>query len=426
MLEPESTPEPEPLMAALRRQRPVQLADVAFGGPVKEATEALPEANDPDRTKRQVEVAGQAYKKQQQQQQQPQPDVKDRYIVALESALLQVQTLNKKLSDELLVQTKLVKANQASNFAALLQKLGGLEAQVALLQVPEPELEMPQTPEPEPEPEKPDEKVLSKCLEHLLKEASREQVTLVDLDQAVQHAAGQVLERLNQVEVHLNATFAWIKTGFLRVENKTVTVVHDLEKSFNSSRDENSGQFHRIDQHTRKTATAMDRLEKNFNTSQDACLQRFDQFEKKSEKRITSVHQRFDAQDLVLNKTYILNLNQSAVIGACINNGLNGKRFFGRWWEQFNNILHGTVPENSELYHAQNMEELFDSEKILILFFGLIFWFIRGIDGRGGSRLARKWRLRQRIIHKAFKIIQSNGFSLLLETSWQQQRAQMF
>ena len=124
------------MMAALRRQRPVQLADVAFGGPVKEATEALPEANDPDRTKRQVEVAGQAYKKQQQQQQQQQPDVKDRYIVALESALLQVQTSYKKLSDEVLVQTKLVRTNQASNFAALLQKLGGLEAQVALLQVP--------------------------------------------------------------------------------------------------------------------------------------------------------------------------------------------------------------------------------------------------------------------------------------------------
>ena len=424
MLEPESTPEPEPLMAALRRQRPVQLADVAFGGPVKEATEALPEANDPDRTKRQVEVAGQAYKKQQQQQQQPQPDVKDRYIVALESALLQVQTLNKKLSDELLVQTKLVKANQASNFAVLLQKLGGLEAQVALLQVPEPELEMPQTPEPEPE--KPDEKALSKCLEHLLKEVSREPVTLMDVDQAVQRATGQVLERLDQLELQLNATFAWIKTGFFRVENKTVAVVNQLEKSFNSSRDESSDRFHHIDQDSRKTATAMDRLEKNFNTSQDACLQRFDQFEKQSEKRLTSVHQRFDAQDLVLNKTYILNLNQSAVIGACVTNGLNGKRFFGRWWEQFNNILHGTVPENSELYHAQNMEELFDSEKILILFFGLIFWFIRGIDGRGGSRLARKWRLRQRIIHKAFKIIQSNGFSLLLETSWQQQRAQMF
>ena len=394
--EPKSTPEPEPMMAALRRQRPVQLADVAFGGPVKEATEALPEANDPDRTKRQVEVAGQAYKKQQQQQQQPQPDVKDQYIVALESALLQVQTLNKKLSDELLVQTKLVKANQASNFAVLLQKLGGLEAQVALLQVPEPELEMPQTPEPEPE--KPDEKVLSKCLEHLLKEASREQVTLVDVDQAVQHAAGQVLKRLNQVEVHLNATFAWIKTGFLRVENKTVTVVHDLEKSFNSSRDENSGQF-------RKTATAMDRLEKNFNTSRDVCSQRFDQFEKQS-----SVDLRFDTLDWVLNKTYTLTLNQSTMIGACVANGLNRKRFFGRWWEQFNNIVYGTIPENSELYHAQTIEELFDSEKILILFVGGLAWLIRGLDGRSGSRWARKWRLRQRIIHKAFKIIRSNGF----------------
>ena len=340
--EPETTtPAPEPMMAALRRQRPVELANVAFGGP---ETEALPALPDPDRIKRQVEVAGQAYKKQQQQQQQ-QPDVKDRYIVALESALLQVQTSYKKLSDEVLVQTKLVRTNQASNFAALLQKLGGLEAQVALLQVPEPELEMPQTPEPEPE--KPDEKVLSKCLEHLLKEVSREPVTLVEVDQAVQRATGQVLERLDQLELQLNATFAWIKTGFFRMENKTVAVVNQLGKSFNSSRDENSDRFHHIDQDSKKTATAMDRLEKNFNTSQDACLQRFDQFEKQSEKRLTSVHQRFDAQDLVLNKTYILNLNQSAVIGACINNGLNGKRFFGRWWEQFNNILHGTVPENS-------------------------------------------------------------------------------
>ena len=384
------------MMAALRRQRPVQLADVAFGGPVKEATEALPEANDPDRTKRQVEVAGQAYKKQQQQQQQQQPDVKDRYIVALESALLQVQTSNKKLSDEVLVQTKLVKANQASNFAVLLQKLGGLEAQVALLPVPEPELEMPQTPEPEPE--KPDEKALSKCLEHLLKEVSREPVTLMDVDQAVQRATGQVLERLDQLELQLNATFAWIKTGFSRIENKTVTVVHDLEKSFNSSRDENSGHF-------RKTATAMDRLEKNFNTSRDVCSQRFDQFEKQS-----SVDLRFDTLDWVLNKTYTLTLNQSTMIGACVANGLNRKRFFGRWWEQFNNIVYGTIPENSELYHAQTIEELFDSEKILILFVGGLAWLIRGLDGRSGSRWARKWRLRQRIIHKACKIIRSNGF----------------
>ena len=382
------------MMAALRRQRPVQLADVAFGGP---KTEVLPALPDPDRIKRQVEVAAQSYKKQQQQQQQQQ-DTKDRYIVALESALLQVQTLNKKLSDEVLVQTKLVKANQASNFAALLQKLGGLEAQVALLQVPEPELEMPQTPEPEPEPEKPDEKVLSKCLEHLLKEASREPVTLVDVNQAVQRATSQVLERLDRLEVHLNATFAWIKTGFLRVENKTVTVVHDLEKSFNSSRDENSGQF-------RKTATAMDRLEKNFNTSRDVCSQRFDQFEKQS-----SVDLRFDTLDWVLNKTYTLTLNQSTMIGACVANGLNRKRFFGRWWEQFNNIVYGTIPENSELYHAQTIEELFDSEKILILFVGGLAWLIRGLDGRSGSRWARKWRLRQRIIHKACKIIRSNRF----------------
>ena len=381
------------MMAALRRQRPVQLADVAFGGP---ETEALPALPDPDRIKRQVEMAAQTYKKQQQQQQQQQPDVKDRYIVALESALLQVQTSNKKLSDEVLVQTKLVKANQASNFAALLQKLGGLEAQVALLQVPEPELEMPQTPEPEPE--KPDEKALSKCLEHLLKEVSREPVTLMDVDQAVQRATGQVLERFDRLELQLNATFSWIKTGFSRVENKTVTVVHDLEKSFNSSRDENSGQF-------RKTATAMDRLEKNFNTSRDAWSQRFDQFEKQS-----SVDLRFDTLDWVLNKTYTLTLNQSTMIGACVANGLNRKSFFGRWWEQFNNIVYGTIPENSELYHAQTIEELFDSEKILILFVGGLAWLIRGLDGRSGSRWARKWRLRQRIIHKACKIIRSNGF----------------
>ena len=401
--EPETTtPAPEPMMAALRRQRPVELANVAFGGP---ETEALPALPDPDRIKRQVEVAGQAYKKQQQQQQQQQPDVKDRYIVALESALLQVQTSNKKLSDEVLVQTKLVKANQASNFAALLQKLGGLEAQVALLQVPEPELEMPQTPEPEPEPEKPDEKVLSKCLEHLLKEASRKPMTLMEVDQAVQRATGQVLERLDQLELQLNATFAWIKTGFFRVENKTVAVVNQLGKSFNSSRDENSDRFHHIDQDSRKTATAMDRLEKNFNTSQDACLQRFDQFEKQS-----SVDLRFDTLDWVLNKTYTLTLNQSTMIGACVANGLNRKRFFGRWWEQFNNIVYGTIPENSELYHAQTIEELFDSEKILILFVGGLAWLIRGLDGRSGSRWARKWRLRQRIIHKAFKIIRSNGF----------------
>ena len=77
-----------------------------------------------------------------------------------------------------MVQTKLVKNNQASNFATMLQKLGGLEA-------PVPELEM-----FEPEPEKPNDKVLSKCLEHLLNKAGYEPVTLVRVDTRSQSSAG--------------------------------------------------------------------------------------------------------------------------------------------------------------------------------------------------------------------------------------------
>ena len=81
-------------------------------------------------------MAGQVYKKQQQQQQQQ--GTKDRYIHALKSALVYFEKTNTKLTDDLLVQTKLVKNNQASNFATMLQKLRGLEAQAASLHVPVP------------------------------------------------------------------------------------------------------------------------------------------------------------------------------------------------------------------------------------------------------------------------------------------------
>ena len=97
--------------------------------------------------------------------------------------------------------------------------------------------------------------------------------------------------------------------------------------------------------------------EKNFNISRDACLQRFDQVKYQSKKRATTVDLHFDAQDLVLNKTYNLTLNQSAIIGACVANALNGKHFFGGWWEQFNNVLYRMVPENFELYHPQTIKE---------------------------------------------------------------------
>ena len=66
---------------------------------------------------------------------------------------------------------------------------------------------------------------------------------------------------------------------------------------------------------------------------------------------------RFGAQDLVLNKTYNLTLNQLAIIGASVANALNGPQFGGGGWVQFSNILYCMVPENSELYHAQTIKE---------------------------------------------------------------------
>ena len=90
------------------------------------------------------------------------------------------------------MQTKLVKNNQASNFATMLQKLGGLEA-------PVPELEM-----FEPEPEKPNDKVLSKCLEHLLNKAGYEPVTLVRVDTRSQSSAGAFWSTQSLFECYLD------------------------------------------------------------------------------------------------------------------------------------------------------------------------------------------------------------------------------
>ena len=125
------------------------------------------------------------------------------------------------------MQTKLVKNNQASNFATMLQKLGGLEA-------PVPELEM-----FEPEPEKFCQSASSIC--------STKLVTNQWHWLESTHAASQVLERFDRLKVFLNAT--WIKIRFVQVKNKTVS----FEKSFNASWDENS-------QLDRKTANAMDCL----------------------------------------------------------------------------------------------------------------------------------------------------------------------
>ena len=366
-------------MAALRRQRPVQLADVEFGGGQSDSIPAAFGSEADDRIKRQVEVAGQAYKKQlqqQQQQQQPQQlDVKDRYILSLESALKHFETAHGKLADQVLVQTKLVKTDQALNFAALLRRFEGLEALVASLNVGETQPE-PETTTPEP--------ALSQCLEHLLKEASREPMTLVEVDTALQGVTGQMLERLDRLEVVLNATHDHLAALWVKMQHQ------------------NDAGFERVEDNQNKTVNAVVHLEKAFNASQEQFSRRFDQWEVDWKMFDGTAHLRFDTLDYVINQTYALTFNQSAVIDACVLTGLKGKRFFGQWWDQFQNIVHGTVPENSQLYHAQSLDELFDSEKVLIGAVAVLFWLIRSIDGRGGSRLAKKWRLRQSIWHKAF------------------------
>ena len=424
---PTPTPETaEPVMAALRRQRPVELADVEYGGPVSEPEanlpEAnLPEANDPDRIKRQVATAGQAYKQQkpQQQQQQQQQDTKDRYIVALEKALTYFEASNGKLTDQVLAQTQLIEKNLASNAATLLRRLEGLETNVALLKVPESQTE-PETETPAPEP------VLSKCLEHMLNEASH--VTLVEVDKAIQRAANQVLGRLDRLEVIFNATrdnvAAFFKTaqdqnmaGLNRLEggqNKMVAAAGSLEKSchtgfihlekkadagfFQLEKNANASFIH-LETNTNasflhwegKVNASLVHLEKNSNASRDQLSLRLDQMETDKKKMAADMHQRFEQQDRVLNQTHTITANTSARLNECIRAALEEDHvplepIYGQLWTYLRNLYHDSVPADSNLWHPQSLFDLALSPSI---WFGPLMALLSHFcDSRLSSRVA--------------------------------------
>ena len=393
-------------MAALRRQRPVQLADVEFGGGQPDPVDV----NDPDRIKRQVDVAGQAYKNQQQQQQQP--DLKDRYILALESALVLLQTNNEKLADQVLVQTQSVDKNQANGFAAVLLQLKALETRVASLKETPTE---PETPTPEPEP------IVSKCLEHLLKEAGREPV---QVDKALQHVAGQMLGRLDRLEVVFNATRDHLaaifknnqdhnEAGFERVEGNQNKTVKGLEASFNAS-------FLQLEKNANASFLYLEKntngsilhLEKNANASRDQVLQRLNRLEADKSKMAADLHRRFEQQDVVLNQTHAFSANTSARLNECIREAFEQDQvplqpMYGQLWTYLTNLWHDSVPPNSDLWHPQNLFQLVLSPNI---WFGPVMALVSHFfDSRLSSRVAACLGVRRPIYSKASLNIQSKA-----------------
>jgi hypothetical protein len=111
------------------------------------------------------------------------------------------------------------------------------------------------------------------------------------------------------------------------------------------------------------------------------------------------LNNRLQQQTLVLDSLQVTSANQTDLLTDCLNQGLTKKRRYSVF-EQFENIVQDQVPEDSESYHAQSMSELIYSEKGFIGILSVIVWCIRVLDARGGSRLAKLFRLRQHWITK--------------------------
>jgi hypothetical protein len=112
------------------------------------------------------------------------------------------------------------------------------------------------------------------------------------------------------------------------------------------------------------------------------------------------LNDRLQQQALVLDSLQVTAANQTdLLLTDCLNQGLTKKRRYSVF-EQFENIVQDQVPEDSESYHAQSMSELIYSEKGFIGILSVIVWCIRVLDARGGSRLAKLFRLRQHWITK--------------------------
>ena len=141
------------------------------------------------------------------------------------------------------------------------------------------------------------------------------------------------------------------------------------------------------------------RTEEAESRTRDFMTERFDRVDA----TLADFRLRFDAQDLVLNKTFNLTASQSALFDKCLDSGLRGKTLLSEYWKFAENLWYDTVPENSDFWHPQNLWDLLDSQKVLLAVVGTAIYIYRFSEDRLSSFWAKKLGVRPHFLCKVFK-----------------------
>ena len=140
------------------------------------------------------------------------------------------------------------------------------------------------------------------------------------------------------------------------------------------------------------------RTEEAENRTRDWLNEGFDRVDA----QLAAFQQRFDYQDVLLNDSFKLTTHQSALMNKCLEDGLKGKPIFTEYWNYVRNLWHGTVPENSALWHPQTLWDLLDSQQVLLWILGVGVYFYRFGEDRVSSYFAKKWGVRPHFLTKVF------------------------
>ena len=162
------------------------------------------------------------------------------------------------------------------------------------------------------------------------------------------------------------------------------------------------------------TLDANHRTEEAENRTRDLLNEGFDRVDA----QLAAFQQRFDYQDVLLNDTFKLTTHQSALMNKCLEDALNGKPIFTEYWNYVRNLWHGTVPENSALWHPQSLWDLLDSQQVVLWILGFGVYFYRFGEDRVSSYFAKKWGVRPHFVTKVFKTSSPMSFIRACDSSF--------
>jgi hypothetical protein len=137
-----------------------------------------------------------------------------------------------------------------------------------------------------------------------------------------------------------------------------------------------------------------DLLDQSETRSQEWMSSQFQQIQA----NLTWLSNKFDRHEVILGSIGVAVTNHTELLDDCFKREPKKKHY--SVFEQFQNIISGQIPEDSESFHFQSMSELISSESGMIGILSVIVWCFRVLDARGGSRLAKLCRLRQHWITK--------------------------